>query len=892
MNQRVAAIFHDVVDLCPEARAQYFAEHRMDDETRAELDELLSFDSGTSTFLGRDVSIAASQLLTELEPRVSRCGPYRLLNVVGRGGMGTVYLAERADGEVTQRLAVKLLTFGAIDPQRDRFLQERQILASLTHPNIARMLDAGHIDDGQPFLAMEYVDGKPIDVFAAALDIRQKLTLFLKACSAVAYLHRNLVVHRDLKPSNILVTAEGEPKLLDFGISKMLNTATDATATNMRMLTPDYASPEQVNGSRLSTATDIYSLGAVLYRLLTGKPPHEFQERSPEAIAMVLCSREVTRPSKWTPALKGDLESILLKALRKDPLERYATVEQFAEDLQAYLESRTVNARSGNAWYRTRKFVRRYRVLLSAAALVVASLTTGLCVANLQRAVAQRRFEDVRRLAHIFVFDLNDEVARIEGSTKARELMVRTGLQYLDKLAGDSGGDLELQRELAAAYMKIGDAQGFPTRPSLGRVDEAIVSYRKAGEIYSRIAAKDTKYVADLAVYYVNYGSLTRFNHDPKQARELAQKAIQTFDTLRRGQPLESKLENRYIASWCTVGDIDEDQGDYQLAWTEFNRCGDLARAELRRDGSRQALRDVCQAAERIGTVAQELGRLEEALKAFDEDEAALQKLLAREPRNPAFRQSQALLYQFRAVLYYDDSYPNFGDARHALENARHYLDTTEGMVRRDPNNTTARFSRASAAYRVSVCIREIDPNTSVRMARDSLRRFDELIASGNRGYLQVSRRTAALRRLGDAQLKVGQIAEARSTAESALEAAREVFGKSPPGASERSELVQALILAAQTKAAGSGTESAERLFGEARLEAQRIADRQGITNLIPLSNTERAAGDFYVQRQRREDARACYRRLAQLWRLSGNSSEYANRQRSVADHLVKSLER
>jgi tetratricopeptide (TPR) repeat protein/predicted Ser/Thr protein kinase len=892
MNHRVATIFHEVVDLCPEARAQYFAEHRMDDAMRAELDELLSFDSGTSTFLGRDVSIAASQLLTELEPRVSRCGPYRLLNVVGRGGMGTVYLAERADGEVTQRVAVKLLTFGAVDPQRERFLQERQILASLAHPNIARMLDAGRIDDGQPFLAMEFIDGKPIDVFAATLDVRQKITLFVKTCAAVAYLHRNLVVHRDLKPSNILVTAEGEPKLLDFGIAKMLTAATDATVTGMRMLTPDYASPEQVEGRQLSTATDIYSLGAVLYRLLTGKTPHEFPERTPEAIGMVLCSREVTRPSKWMPSLKGDLESILLKALRKDPLERYATVEQFAEDLQAYLESRTVKARSGNAWYHTRKFVRRNRVLLGAAAIVIASLVTGLCVANRQRAVAQRRFEDVRRLAHIFVFDLNDEVARIEGSTKARELMVRTGLQYLDNLAGNSGEDLELQRELAAAYMKIGDAQGFPTRPSLGRVDDAVVSYRKAGEIYSRIAAKDQKYVADLAVYYVNFGSLTRFNHNPKQARELAQKAIETFDRLRRDRPLDSKLENRYIASWCTVGDIDEDQGDYQRARMEFNRCGDLARAELHREGSRQALRDVCQAAERIGTVAQELGLLDEALKAFDEDESALQKLLAREPRNPAFRQSQALLYQFRAVLYYDDNYPNFGDARHALENARQYLDTAEGMVHRDPNNTTARFSRASAAYRVSVCLREMDPNASVRMARDSLRRFDELIASGNRGYLQVSRREAALRRLGEAQLKAGQIAEARRSADSALETAREIFGKSAPGTSERSELVQAMILVAQANAAGRDTASAERLFEQARLEAQQIAQREGLTNLIPLSNTERAAGDFYARHRRSEDARACYRRLAQLWRNSGGSSEYANRQRSAAEHLVQSVER
>jgi tetratricopeptide (TPR) repeat protein/predicted Ser/Thr protein kinase len=892
MNQRVKAVFHEIADLRPEARVQYFAEHRMDHETRAEVNELLAFDSGASAFLMRDIGIAATESLGRLEPRVWRCGPYRLLNIVGRGGMGTVYLAERADGEVTQRLAVKLLPFGAGDPQRERFLQERQILASLAHPNIARMLDAGHIDNGQPFLAMEYIDGKPIEEFAASLDVRQKITLFLKVCAAVAYLHRNLVVHRDLKPSNILVTADGEPKLLDFGIAKMLHAATDATVTSMRVLTPDYASPEQVTGRQLSTATDIYSLGAVLYRLLTGKLPHEFQEHSPEAIAMEVASREVTRPSKWMPALKGDLESILLRALRKDPLERYTTVEQFAEDLQAYLESRTVKARSGNAWYRTRKFVRRYRVLLSAAAIVIASLAIGLFVANRQRAAAQRRFEDVRRLAHIFVFDLNDEVARIEGSTKARDMMVRTGLQYLDNLAGDSGGDLELQNELAAAYMKIGDAQGFPTKPNLGRVDDALGSYRKAGEIYSRIAATNTKYVPDLAVYYLNYAALKRFAHDPKQARELAQSAIQTFDRLRRSQPLDSKLENRYIASWCTAGDIDEDQGDYQRAWAEFSRCGDLARVELNQKASRQALRAVAQATERIGTVAQELGLLEEALRAFDEDESALEKLLAQEPLNPAFRRSQAVLYQFRAILYYDDNYPSFGDARRGLENARHYLDAAEEMVRRDPNNSSARFSRAVAAYRVSVCLRELDANAAVRMARDSLRRFDELIASGDRGYLPVSHRAVALRRLGEAQLTAGEIAEARRSAESALDAQRASSGRSAPGTSDRADLVQALILAAQTKASERDSASAERLFEEAHSEAEQIAQRPGLANLVPLANAERAAGDFYAQRRESENARACYRRLAQLWRNSGGSNDYANRQRATAEHLVESVER
>jgi serine/threonine protein kinase/tetratricopeptide (TPR) repeat protein len=476
MNARVKELFHELADLPPDARTRYFAENQVDDDTRREVQELLSFDSGASVFLVRDISIAASQSLPQLDPKGWRCGPYQLLNVIGRGGMGTVYLAERVDGEVTQRLAVKLLPAGAGDFRRERFLQERQILASLAHPNIARMLDAGHLEDGQPYLVMEYVEGKPIDVFAAGRALREKIAMFLKVCSAVGYLHRNLVVHRDIKPSNILVTAEGEPKLLDFGIAKLLDVASDVTVTitSMRMLTPDYASPEQVTGGRVTTATDVYSLGALLYYLLTGKRVHEFEgeERSPDSIARAVTEREPARPSTWSPALKGDLDHILLKALRKDPQERYATVEQFAEDLHAFLESRTVRARSGNRWYRMRKFIRRYWLPVSAAAAVIASLAAGLYVANRERVIAERRFQDVRELSNR-LFDIDAQVRELPGSTKARQLIVNTSLEYLQRLRADVRNDPDLALEVGSAYMEVAGAEGISSGPNLGQLDNA-----------------------------------------------------------------------------------------------------------------------------------------------------------------------------------------------------------------------------------------------------------------------------------------------------------------------------------------------------------------------------------------------------------------------------------
>jgi serine/threonine protein kinase len=385
MNAHVEELFYELADLSAEARTRYFAEHNVEISAREQVEALLAFDSGASRFLLREIGIAASRCLPQFEVTGRRCGPYRLLRVIGRGGMGTVYLAERADNKVNGHVAVKLLPIGADDSLKSRFLQEIQILAGLSHPNIAHMLDAGHLDSDEPFLVMEYINGQPINVFATGLSIREKIFLFIKVCRAAEYLHRNLVVHRDLKPSNILVTADGEPKLVDFGIAKLLDPPTDSTMTGMRMLTPDYASPEQVNGFKISSASDIYSLGTVLYLLLTGKSAQEFEDRSPGTIARVVTAREVTRPSRWKPELKGDLELILLKAMRKNPEERYTTAGQFAEDLQALLESRPVRARSDYAGYCVRNFLRRHWLLMATPAVVITSFSAGVAIASQNR---------------------------------------------------------------------------------------------------------------------------------------------------------------------------------------------------------------------------------------------------------------------------------------------------------------------------------------------------------------------------------------------------------------------------------------------------------------------------------------------------------------------------
>jgi serine/threonine protein kinase len=354
-------LLEDSADLWMEDGGPRFSEEDIVGSSRKSINRLLSFDSCVTGSLASDIAELAELTLKRIDIPELLCGPYRLLEVLGRGGMGSVYLAERVDSEVRPRVALKLLGPAFYDRHMcERFLAERRILGSLSHPNIATLLDAGYREDGQPYLVMEYVDGQRIDVYTAEFGIRQTVRLFLKVCGAVSYLHRNLVVHRDLKPANILVTTYGEPKLLDFGIAKIAELTNDSRRTSTRLLTPDYASPEQVTGCAITTASDIYSLGAVLYTLLTGESPHQFENDSARAIVTGICAGRITPPSMLLPALNSDLESVILKALRREPEERYSTVEQFAEDVENALECRPIRARGGNVWYRAQKFVSRW----------------------------------------------------------------------------------------------------------------------------------------------------------------------------------------------------------------------------------------------------------------------------------------------------------------------------------------------------------------------------------------------------------------------------------------------------------------------------------------------------------------------------------------------------
>ena len=514
--KRVEALFEQALET-PEAERSQFLQ-KIDDELRPEVESLLS--AHGQAFLDEPDRFFSSEGIDSLlaGETIDR---YRIIREIGRGGMGAVFLAERADDEYQKKVAIKLIKRGTdTDSVLRHFRNERQILASFDHPNIARLFDGGTTESGLPYFVMEYIDGLPIDEYCNthALSVIERLKLFREVCNAVSYAHRHLVIHRDIKRSNILITAEGVPKLLDFGIAKILQQGDGAeplaTMTGMRVMTPEYASPEQVRGKPMTTASDVYSLGLVLYELLTGQLPYRFTSRSPHDVARVITEQEPTRPSTAVKgrdsrigpnrtdfpdssdsrftlhpsrSLRGDLDNIVLLALRKEPERRYQSVEQFSEDIRRHFEGRPVHARKDTVGYRAAKFVRRNKLALAAAALVLVSLIGGIIatswqahIATREKARAERRFNDVRKLANNVLFDYHDAIKSLPGATKVRERLVKDALNYLDSLAGEAHGDPALQRELAAAYERVGDVRGGGSSGNLGDIGGAVESYTKA----------------------------------------------------------------------------------------------------------------------------------------------------------------------------------------------------------------------------------------------------------------------------------------------------------------------------------------------------------------------------------------------------------------------------
>jgi len=489
--EHVQGLFLAASALEPEAQAAYLAEACAADPTlRDEVLALLRADrsSSDSGFISDVVAEAGADLAREAESRRigERVGPYRLIREIGHGGMGTVYLAERVDEQYQASVAIKFVRGALAAPELARRLRaERQILSDLTHPNIAWLLDGGTAADGTPYLVMEYVDGEAIDRWCdrRGIGLTGRLSLFQQVAEAVQHAHQALIVHRDLKPSNILVTGDGTPKLVDFGIAKLLrDEAPDATAT-LRVMTPAYAAPEQVRGQRITVATDVYALGGVLYRLLSGRRPVEITGASPGEMERRICEVMPPPPSvvaegpaaAWKRNLRGDLDTIVLKALRKEPERRYASVEQLADDIRRHQVGRPVRARADSWRYRAGKFVRRNRIAVGAAALVGMTLLGGLGAtlwqaqrANRARTAAETALAQSDEVKNFLLslFRANDPDEARGAQITVRELLDR-GMRRVDSLAGQPAVQADLLETLADVEMSLGEyarAQGMYDR--------------------------------------------------------------------------------------------------------------------------------------------------------------------------------------------------------------------------------------------------------------------------------------------------------------------------------------------------------------------------------------------------------------------------------------------
>ncbi len=519
--RQLAPIFDEALDLEPEARAAYLDRVCAGDPgLRVDAEALLAADAGSGDFLEDSVdAYVDEEVLSPLVgtpdedpaslPAGTRLGPYRVVRELAHGGMGTVYLGERADGQFEQSVALKVVRGGMDFAEvRRRFLAERQILARLNHPNIAKLLDGGLMAEGRPWFAMEYVAGEPLTAFCDTrqLAVPDRLRLFADVCEAVRYAHQNLVVHRDLKPSNILVTVEGGVKLLDFGIAKLLESdigergsgaAGPATRTELRVLTPAYAAPEQVRGEPVTTATDVYALGAVLYELLTGRRAHRFERRTAAEVERIICDTEPEPPSaavtgaqRLRRLLRGDLDTIVLKALQKDPARRYPSAEALLEDLRRSRSGLPISARPDSFGYRSRKFLLRHRAGVVAGAALFVALLGGLAATLWQAREAARQAATAREVKDFVVnlFQVSDPAESRGREITARELLER-GVRRVDSALGRQP---EVQEELLGVLGKIHWELGLYAQADTLFSRAVLVARRAYGPDHPEVAARLT----------------------------------------------------------------------------------------------------------------------------------------------------------------------------------------------------------------------------------------------------------------------------------------------------------------------------------------------------------------------------------------------------------------
>jgi len=836
--KEIKRIFDAAVDLAPSEQSAFLDSACPDAAMRREIERMLAADDDT----GLDRSPLAPDSFTEGRLEGRRMGRYRIGNEVGRGGMGAVFAALRDDGEFEQKVAVKvILSSFNTEAIARRFRNERQILASLEHPNIARLLDGGMSDDGLPFYVMEFIEGEPIDDYCRARDLslHARLDLFRQVCAAVSYAHRRLIVHRDIKPSNILVTPAGEAKLLDFGIAKVVSQTSGeqrGTATQLGLMTPDYASPEQFRGEQVTTATDVYSLGVVLYQLLTGELPYNLRGLPLDQMLRLVCETDPPRPSQaissiadyglgngdlsattqpmegdentqgevWRnqqsairnpqsknpqsairnpQLLRGDLDNIVLKALKKEPERRYESVEQFSEDVRRYLAELPVSARPDTFSYRASKFVKRNRVGVVAASLVFLALIAGIVgttyqarVARRERERAEQRFDQVRKLANNVVFKYHDAIADLPGATATREMLVKDALEYLDNLSRDAQDNPALAQELALTYLKIGDVQGEANRANLGDSAGALVSYRKSVEILENVVSKDranADYLKNLRLAGNQMALLLVRLQRWKEAEELGQRVLDISRRLVELDPNSLEYRILLVRSYHVKGETVEFSGGDEATAEWFRRAvreGEEAFAKNPAD--ELGRRSLAMALQRLGT------RLEFRAEHLREVGAPAEQIMplyveAEGLHRRTDEMSRALQRDFPQVEVYGrfvaaaginlgTAMARVGKGEEGIPYILSALEILRAISARDPKNNEAKRDVAETWQYMGFARNAMGQSAeAVKANLESLRILEEITTNDPSNFEFLKQTHLTYNKTGDIFLKQGKRAEA-----------------------------------------------------------------------------------------------------------------------------------
>jgi serine/threonine-protein kinase len=661
-------------------------------------------------------------------------GAYTLTRAIGHGGMGSVWLAERSDGRFERQAAVKLLNMALAGRGEARFTREGSLLGRLSHPHIAQLIDAGVAPSGQPYLVLEHVAGEPITDYCdrRALDHRSRIALFLDVLTAVAHAHAHLIVHRDIKPSNVLVTSDGQVKLLDFGIAKLIEDErgspekTQLTADGGAGLTVAFAAPEQVTGGPISTATDVYSLGVLLFVLLTGRNPSENVLKSPVDLIKAIVDCAAPRPSdvatdgRTRRQLRGDLDIIIGKALKKNPSERYPSVTAIAEDLRRYLAHEPIAARRDSLAYRTATFVRRRRWPVAAAVLVITLLATGLVIVNGQREIAESRFAQLRQLSQQ-VFALDKQIANLAGATDARKALVAASLEYLEGLSRDAGDDLDLVQEVADGYWQVARIQGVPTGLNLGDFSKAEESLAKADVLIDRVVAARPD----------DPRALERSGAIAQDRMIVADSERRDDDALRHARRAISRIDALLATDRATAAQQEGAIGAYgnvAIAFANQHRYDDAVQCARRALEAAQARGNPQVTGLAFAGLANALrlqGDLDGALNAIREARAIADRTTYTNETKRMLDRYALLLRE--GFILGDERSVSLARPEEAVASLREAFDMQEAGARRDANDYTSRARVGTSGRELGNILRWSKPAEALTVYDTALGRLDEI---------------------------------------------------------------------------------------------------------------------------------------------------------------------